>query len=73
MYVLYQSPQNYFEHSKEQLETLNFKQRGTDSRLFVRCDCICVWYVDGILMFVKTNLIIDDVIKDLRKIGAQIG
>ena len=72
LYGLRQSPKNFFEHLKDQLEAIGFTQSSADPCLFIKDTCICITYVDAILMFAKDNDIITKVIADLRKQGAQL-
>lgn len=67
LYDLCQSPKNFFEHLKDQFELIGFKQISTNPCLFIKDTCICIMYVDTILMFAKDDEIIISVIEDLRK------
>ena len=72
LYGLRQSPRNFFEHLKDQLTKVGFEQSSADSCLFIKDDCICITYVDDILIFARSNEIINKMIKDLRSEGAQL-
>ena len=72
LYGLKQSPKNFFEHLKSQLEGIGFEQSNADACLFIKGDCICITYVDDILMFAKDDNIINTVITNLRSQGAQL-
>lgn len=54
LYGLAQSPQNFFLHTKDQLENkLDFVQSDADPRLFILHNVICLIYVDDALLFYK--------------------
>ena len=72
LYGLRQSPKNFFEHLKDQLGAVGFTQSTVDPCLFIKGDCICITYVDDILMFANSDDIITKVIEDLRLQGAQL-
>ena len=67
LYGLRQSLKILFEHLKGQLEAIGFEQSMTDPCLFIKDYCICIAYVDDILMFAKDNATINLVIDNLRK------
>ena len=72
LYGLRQSPKNFFEHLKDQLEAIGFKQSTADPCLFIKGGCICITYVDDILMFANSDDIITNVIENLRLQGVQL-
>ena len=71
VYGLCQSPKNFFQHLKSNLETCGFSQSKIDPCVFYSKDCICLTYVDDCLFFAKYNKIIDHIIKDIE--GSGIG
>ena len=69
LYGLRQSPRNFFNHLKENLQSkeLGFVQSTHDPCLFFGKTCIVVTYVDDCLFFAKDLNMIDEVIIQLRK------
>ena len=49
-----------------------FIPRDTDQYFFVLSDCICVSYVDGILVFAKDNLTTTKLMDGLKVIGDDL-
>ena len=72
LYGLRQPPKKFFEHLKDQLTSVGFEQSSADSCLFIKNDCICITYVDDILIFARNDKIINKMILDLRAQGAQL-
>ena len=72
LYGLRQSPKNFFDHISEQLQSLGFTPSDSDQCLFIRDDCVCVTYVDDILVFDRSQDIINKLLKDLKDTGASV-
>ena len=74
LYGLRQSPRNFFNHLKENLQssTLKFIQSNHDPCLFFGENCIVITYVDDCLFFSKDIKEIDRVIDQLRKQGMTL-
>ena len=72
LYGLRQSPKNFFEHLTAQMKSIGFWSSNTDSCLFIRKDCICISYVDDILVFALNDDTIKKLIADLKNASADI-
>ena len=74
LYGLKQSPRNFFNHLKDNLQskTLNFIQSQHDPCLFFGKNCIIITYVDDCLFFSKDIQEIDRVIDQLRYQGMSL-
>ena len=72
LYGLRQSPRNFFAHLSGQLTQLGFVPSSADPCLFIKKGCICITYVDDILVFAKNNQIIEQLMNDLTKLGADL-
>jgi hypothetical protein len=73
LYGLKQSPRNFFQHLKGNLETLGFiSQTDIDPCLFVGPKCIILVYVDDTLFFAREQRDIDEAIEGLRTLGMEL-
>ena len=72
LYGLRQSPRNFFSHLSKQLESVGMKSSEADPCLFIGDKCICLTYVDDILIFAKSQDVIDELVSNLRKAGATL-
>ena len=74
LYGLKQSPRNFFNHLKQNLQSkeLNFIQSDYDPCLFFGVHCIVITYVDDCLFFARDISEIDKVISQLRKQGMTL-
>ena len=72
LYGLRQSPKNFFEHLTSQMKGVGFEPSKADPCLFIKDDCICISYVDDILIFAKNDKVIEKLILDLKEDGAQL-
>jgi hypothetical protein len=70
LYGLKQSPNNFFDHLKEQLEHCGFTQSALDPCLFMKPNCICLTYVDDCLFFAPRQEDIDTTLASLK--GADL-
>ena len=69
LYGLRQSPKNWFDHLKTQLENVGFEQAiDVDPCLFISDRVICLVYVDDTLYFVPDMKDIDDVLRKLNEV-----
>ena len=68
LYGLKQSPRNFFQHLKLNLEAIGFEQQvDVDPCLFISDTVICLVYVDDTLLYAKNDEDIDLVIKRLQE------
>ena len=67
LYGTRQAEENSFDMLKTGLEDENFKQNKLDPYLFVKNDCIVVFYVDDCCIFSKYRDTIDALLKNLSK------
>ena len=73
LYGLKQSPKNFFEYLKENLEGVGFEaQTDIDPCLFISEKCICLVYVDDTLFFSPDPAYIEDTIERLRDRGMEL-
>ena len=72
LYGLRQSPRNFYEHLTNQLKQAGLRCSRADAGLFIGKDCICLTYVDDILVFARNDDIIEKLMTDLRSAGASI-
>ena len=72
LYGLRQSPRNFFSHLSKQLCSVGMSPSKADPCLFIGKDCICLTYVDDILIFAKSQDVIDKLVSDLREVGASL-
>ena len=54
LYGLRQSPRNFFSHLSKQLQSMGMNPSDADLCLFIGGNCICLTYVDDILIFAKS-------------------
>ena len=66
LYGLRQSPRNFFEHLKERLESIGFKQSSCDPCLFLKGEVTCLVYVDDCLFFGRDKSMLNKAIDDLK-------
>ncbi|GFH50753.1 hypothetical protein CTEN210_07229 [Chaetoceros tenuissimus] len=66
-YGLRQSPKNFFNHLKKNLERSGLKQSVFDPCLFISDEVICVCYVDDCLFWAKDRAMIDAVIDKIKE------
>ena len=66
LYGLRQSPRNFFEHLKERLESIGFRQSDCDPCLFLKGEVTCLVYVDDCLFFGRDRSVLDKAIADLK-------
>lgn len=66
MYGLRQAGNNWFDKLHESLLARGFKQSSIDPCLFIRSNCIIVFYVDDCLLFAKEDSILDSLISSLQ-------
>ena len=66
LYGLRQSPRNVFEHLKEHLESIGFRQSKCDPCLFLKGEVACLVYVDNCLFFGRNRDVLDTAIADLK-------
>ena len=70
LYGLCQSPLNFYNHLKANLESIGFEcQQSVDPCLFISPKCICLVYVDDTLFFAPKPEYIDEAIEKLRATG----
>ena len=69
----WQSPKKIFEYLKGQIISIGFKPSNADPCWFIRNNCVCVSYVDDILIFTRSDDIVDQVILGSKEAGAQLG
>ena len=68
-----QSPKNFFEHLKGNLENAGFKaQTDVDPCLFISDKCICIVWVDDTLLFAPEDRYIKEAIQKLRNQGMEL-
>lgn len=60
LYGLRQSPRNFFSHLSTQLQTVGLEPSSADPCLFIGKNCICLTYVDDILIFAKNDEVINN-------------
>jgi hypothetical protein len=74
LYGLKQSPRNFVQHLKSNLEKYGFRNPNpdTDPCLFVTDKVICVVYVDDTLLWSPRNEWIEEAIKQLQDNGMQL-
>jgi hypothetical protein len=74
LYGLKQSPRNFFQHLKSNLEKCGFRNPSpdTDPCLFVSPKVVCVVYVDDTLLWSPKSEWIDEAIENLRKTGMTL-
>jgi Reverse transcriptase (RNA-dependent DNA polymerase) len=74
LYGLKQSPINFFQHLKSNLQKCEFRNPSpdTDPCLFVSSKNVCVVYVDDTLLWSPKSAWIDEAIEDLRKTGMTL-
>ena len=65
------APQLWYNHLKSHLESkeLGFTVSATDHCMFLRKDCILVYYVDDAILISKDPAVVDDVLAILEKRG----
>jgi hypothetical protein len=66
VYGLCQAGNNWFHELKTSLLALGFSQSNNDTCLFICNNCLIIVYVDGCLLFAKTDAISDSVISALK-------
>ena len=67
LYGLRQSPKLFFEFLRDSLiHDLKFKQSENDQCLFIKKDIVAVIYVDDVLLFSRSNKVIDKVLTELE-------
>ena len=72
LYGLRQSPKNFYDHLKERLESIGFRQSKCDSCLFLKGDVTCLVYVDDCLFFSRTKELLDDTLTDLKDADMEL-
>ncbi len=73
LYGLKQSPRNFFQFLKSNLEAIGFQAAiDVDPCLFISDKVICVTYVDDCIMFAQNQEDIDKTIEDLREHGMTL-
>ena len=72
VYGLKQSPKNFFQLLKTNLESCGLKQSRLDACLFIGPKVICVCYVDDCLFFAPSESDIDDCISAIKKCGMDL-
>lgn len=73
LYGLKQSPKNFFNFLKGNLEAVGFQaQTDVDPCLFISDKCICLVYVDDTLFFSPNAKYIDETIEKLRERGMEL-
>jgi hypothetical protein len=73
LYGLKQSPRNFFQHLKANLESIGFKsQTDLDPCLFVSNKVICLTYVDDTLWYSPRQEYIDEALQALREKGMDL-
>jgi Reverse transcriptase (RNA-dependent DNA polymerase). len=72
LYGLRQSPRNFFNYLKENLEGIGFAQSMLDPCLFISSKVICVVYVDDCLFFSPNSSDIDDSIRAIKERGMDL-
>lgn len=73
LYGLKQSPKNFFEYLKGNLEAIGLKpQTDVDPCLFISDKCICLVYVDDTLFFSPDPKYIEEAIEKLRARGMEL-
>ena len=72
LYGMADSPKNFFEHLKSNLEKVGFKQSNLDPCLFISDKVICLTYVDDCLFFAKDGNDIDEVINGIQQTGMAL-
>ena len=63
LYRLHQSPVNVFEHITTQIKSVGFRLSRVDPCMFIRKYCICISYVDTILVFAPNDKVIEKLIE----------
>ena len=71
-YGLRQSPKNFFQLLKSNLEKCGFQQSTLDPCLFISPTVICVCYVDDCLFYSKHEPEIDKAIDQIKKCGMDL-
>ena len=69
VYGLCQSPKNFFQHLKSNLEKCAFQQSTVDPCIFYSKNCICLTYVDDCLFFAPDESIINETIQAIKGTG----
>jgi hypothetical protein len=73
LYGLRQSPRNYYQFSREKLESIGFKcLEDIDPCLFISDKVIVLQYVDDSLLLAKDSKHIDEVCEQLEKLGVEL-
>ena len=72
VYGLKQSPKNFFELLKKNLESCGLVQSQLDACLFIGPSVICVCYVDDCLFFAPSESDIDKCINAIKKCGMDL-
>ena len=72
LYGLKQSPKNFFQHLKGNLETCGFKQSHVDPCLFIHKRVICLTYVDDCLFYARTDEEIDRMLEQIKQTGMDL-
>ena len=72
IYGLCESPSNFFNFLKKNLEKSGFKQSSNDPCLFISPTVICLVYVDDCLFFSKSQKHIDESIEAIRACGMEL-
>mmetsp|Transcript_15060 Transcript_15060/g.36762 ORF Transcript_15060/g.36762 Transcript_15060/m.36762 type:complete len:970 (-) Transcript_15060:1237-4146(-) len=73
LYGLKQSPRNFFQFLKSNLEEIGFvPQTDVDPCLFISENCICLVYVDDTLFFSPEQKYIDEAVAALRGKGMEL-
>lgn len=72
VYGLKQSPKNFFELLKKNLESCGLKQSRLDPCLFIGPKVICVCYVDDCLFFAPSETDIDECITAIKNCGMDL-
>ena len=73
LYGLKQSPRNFYNHLKGNLEAIGFEcQTEVDPCLFISNKCICLVYVDDTLFYAPKEEYIQEAIEKLEKRGMEM-
>ncbi len=67
LYGTRSASRSWWLHLKQGLISRNFKQAPNDPCLFVRDDCMIAVYTDDCCLFAETDLILDELIADMKK------
>ncbi len=72
LYGLRQSPKNFFDYLRENLDKCGFEQSKHDPCLFYSPTVICVSYVDDCLFFSRSDADINAAIEKIRSTGMDL-